>query len=285
MGRELIVLVLACAAIACARHEPPRRYVLQGQVVAVDADRQRITISHGDIPGYMPAMTMTFEVASGELMAGRFAGELVVGTLEVANATGRLVEIAHTGEAPLPAGTNAPAMAAGVLAVGDLFPDAALIDQGNRRRSLSEWKGRFTLVTFIYTRCPLPTYCPLMDQNFATIQRAAAEDPALRDRVRLVSISFDPDVDTPERLAEHAARLRADPNVWTFLTGDRVTVDRLTATLGVGVIRLGDEAADVTHNLRTTLVDEHGRIAKIYSGNDWTPRDVLADLRSALRRP
>jgi protein SCO1/2 len=123
-----------------------------------------------------------------------------------------------------------------------------------------------------------------MDQNFATIQRAAAEDPVLRGRIRLVSISFDPDYDTPAVLSAHAARLKADPAVWTFLTGDRVTVDRFAGKLGVGVIRSPNEA-EIAHNLRTVLIGADGRIAKIYSGSDWTPSQALADLRAALQAP
>jgi protein SCO1/2 len=135
-------------------------------------------------------------------------------------------------------------------------------------------------VTFIYTRGPLPTFCPLMDQNFATIQEAVAEDPALAGQVKLVSITFDPEHDTPEVLAAHAEKRHADPDVWTFLTGDQATIDRFAGRFGVGVLRQ-TEAADIQHNLRTTLVGRDGRVLKVYSGSDWTPGAVLADLRAA----
>jgi cytochrome oxidase Cu insertion factor (SCO1/SenC/PrrC family) len=120
-----------------------------------------------------------------------------------------------------------------------------------------------------------------MDQNFAAIQRSVAEDPALRGRIRLISISFDTDHDTPAVLAGHAKRLRADPAVWTFLTGDRVTVDRIAAKFGVGVMRGTESAAEITHNLRTIFIGADGTIAKIYPGSDWTTAAVLADLRRA----
>jgi protein SCO1/2 len=228
---------------------------------------------------------MSFPVASPELLEALDAGDLVTGVLEVDEALGRLTELVKTGTAPLPTDTNSAALAAGLLDVGDEVPDAALIDQDDRRRTLAEWRGVPTLVTFIYTRCPLPNFCPLMDQNFRTIQRAAREDSQLDGRIRLISISFDPDHDTPAVLSAHAARLEADPAVWTFLTGDRITVDRIAATFGVGVIRDGGPADEITHNLRTALIDADGRIAKIYSGNEWTPSIVLADLRAALRSP
>jgi protein SCO1/2 len=172
-------------------------------------------------------------------------------------------------------------MASALLETGDEIPDVALVDQTDRRRTLAEWRGHWTLLTFTYTRCPLPTFCPLMDQNFATLQRAIADDAALRGRVRLITISFDPEHDTPAVLAAHARRLKSDPEVWTWLTGDRVTVDRLAVRFGVGIVR--DAApAEITHSLRTTMVGPDGRIIRVYGGNDWTPGAVLADLRSAV---
>ena len=280
---------MLCAALTaglvgvsgCARQEPPRRYELTGQVLAVQPERSELTIRHDDIPGFMPAMTMTYQVVPGALINGRKPGELIAATLEVDDTAGRLVAITHRGEAPVPESANQVAMASGLLEVGDEAPDAAFIDQADRRRAFSEWRGSLTLVTFIYTRCPMPNYCPLMDQNFATIQGALAEDPALRGQVKLVSITFDPEHDTPAVLATHAARRRADASVWTFLTGDRVTIDKFAGQFGVGILRAAD-TTDITHNLRTTLVGRDGRVLKIYGGGDWTPGAVLADLRAAL---
>jgi protein SCO1/2 len=279
------ILAAAVAAAACSRGEAPKRYELTGQVLAVRADRQQITIKHDDIEGYMPAMTMSFVVARPDLLSGREPGELVKATLEVEDMIARLVEVTRTGTAPLPELTNETELAAGLLEVGDEVPDAAFVDQADKRRSFAEWRGSHVLVTFIYTLCPLPNFCPLMDQNFATIQGAMSEDAALRGRVKLVSISFDPAHDTPAILAAHATRRRADPAVWTFLTGDRVTVDRFAARLGVGVVRPGDDSNVITHNLRTIHVGPDGRIVKIYSGNEWIPSQVLADLRAAVRVP
>jgi len=274
--------LLSVAAAGCQREPPPRQYPIEGQVLAVHTERQELTLKHGDVVGLMPAMTMTFPVSSPLLLRDRKPGELITGTLEVGNDTGRLVAITHAGEAPLPADSNAAAMAGAVLVEGEAVPDAAFIDQADLRRSFSEWRGSATLLTFIYTRCPLPNFCPLMDRHFATIQKGILGDESLRGKARLVSISFDPDYDTPAVLAAHAARYGADPAVWTMLTGDRVTVDRFAARFGVGVIRQTGEW-EITHNLRTILIGADGRIVKIYSGNEWTPSAALADLRNLLR--
>jgi protein SCO1/2 len=251
-------LLLVAGLAACNRQPPPREYTLSGQVLAVLPD-QRLTLKHDDIAGFMPAMTMNYPVAAPALMQGRTPGELITATMQVTDAGATLTAITHTGSAPLPTGTNTAALAEGILGIDDAVPDAAFIDQTNTRRSISEWKGSLTLVTFIYTSCPLPTFCPLMDQNFATIQRAVADDTPLRGQVKLISISIDPAHDTPAVLAEHARTLKADPAVWTFLTGDQATTDRFAGRFGVSIVR-ADGPEGITHQLRTTLIGRDGHI-------------------------
>jgi protein SCO1/2 len=283
----IIVLAVVVSGVllgACRQtpKETPKRYQLHGQILAVNTEKRELTISHGDIPNFMPAMTMIYPVASAQLLDGRTPGETVDAVLEIDNNVPKLVEIAHAGTAPLPDGANKAGMAAGVLDTGDPVPDVALIDQTDRRRSFSEWKGTPVVLTFTYTRCPLPDFCPLMDQNFVTLQRRLADDTALRGHVKLVTITFDPDHDTPSVLSAHAAKLKADPQVWTFLTGDRATIERFAGRFGVAVMH--DDPADpqITHNLRTAIVGADGRVVKVYSGNEWTPGTILTDLRAVV---
>jgi protein SCO1 len=282
-----VLLAGGLIASGCSRQAPAKQYPLKGQILAVNPTQQQITIKHDDIPGLMPGMTMSFPVSRPELLAGREPGELVTATLEVTEAVGRITAIERVGFTPLPTDTNAAAMAGSLLQVGDPVPDAAFLDQTNARRSIAQWRGSVTLLTFIYTRCPLPNFCPLMNQNFVKLQRAIGAEPQLRGRVKLVSVSFDPEYDTPEILAAEAKRLGADPAVWTFLTGDRATIDKFAAAMGVGLIRTAGEW-EITHNLRTILIDAGGRIAAIHSGNEWTVDLVLDDVRKAVaaaRRP
>jgi protein SCO1/2 len=275
-------LCLLTAVAACQQPAPPaRRYPIQGQILAVDTAKQAITIRHDDIPDFMPGMTMTFPVVTPTELEGRVVGEIVAGTLEVSDSQGRLTGLRHVGSAALPANVNQLAMATELLEVGAEVPDAAFVDQADRRRSFAEWRGSVTVVTFIYTSCPLPNYCPLMDQNFATLQGAIAEDAALRGRVKLMSISIDPARDTPAVLAAHAARRKTDAEVWTWLTGDPVTIDKFAGRFGVGILR-PDNATEINHNLRTAIVDRAGRVQTIYSGNEWTPGQLLSDLRRAV---
>ena len=275
--RTVAVVFAVAAASGCTRG---RQYELRGQVLAVDDARQEVTIKHEDIDGFMPAMTMPFKVNDRKLLDGMAPGDLVTATLVVESGNAYLSRIERTGRAPLaqaPPAHHAPQ----TLNRGDPVPDAALIDQDGKPRRLSEWRGRVLGVTFTYTRCPLPNFCPLMDRHFAEVQRAIAADRSLKERARLLTVSFDPEFDTPRVLAAHAEGVGADPVVWTFATGDRGTIDRLTEAFGVSVFREGDDQAAVVHNLRTAVVDPRGRLVEIFNGNEWKPADLVGALRSA----
>jgi protein SCO1/2 len=220
-------------------------------------------------------------VRDGALIAERVPGDLVIATLVVRGTDAYLSAISKVSFAPLAPDAPAPEASSGfeLLKVGDPLPEQRFVDESGRSRQLADWRGHPLAITFIYTRCPLPTFCPLMDRNFVTIQTSASRDPALRGRIRLLSISFDPQYDTPAVLREHAKTLKADPAVWSFLTGDRDEIDRFGARFGVSIMRDVKDPRDITHNLRTVIVDAQGRVAKIYNGFDWTPQDVIADLK------
>ena len=198
----LLVTVTACSAGS------RRDYELSGQVVAVDRNRKEITIKHGDIKGFMPGMTMPFTVRDESLLDGKAPGDLVNATLVVEEAQGYLSAITKTGHAPLAEPSPAPA-GFDLLETGEAVPDFTFVDAAGSTRRLSDWRGRTVAVTFIYTRCPLPDFCPLMDRHFASVQRQALADPALRDRFHLLSVSFDPVYDTPAVLRAHAERSKS----------------------------------------------------------------------------
>ena len=271
-----ILLILAAAA-GCSR---AREYALQGQVLAVDRGRQEITIKHEDVQGFMPAMTMPFKVRDAKLLDTATPGDLVRATLVVESSAAYLSRIERTGRAPLAASPETHT-AMQTLERGNIVPDTVLIDQDGKPQRLSKWRGRVLGITFTYTRCPLPEFCPLMDRNFADVQRTVSSDRELKDRVHLLTISFDPDFDTPAVLAAHARHAGADPAFWTFLTGNHPDIDSLIERFGVSVFREGEKAQDVVHNLRTAVVDAEGRLVEVFNGNDWKPAELVTALRAA----
>lgn len=272
--------VLLLVSSACSND---RRFPIEGQVLAVDPTRQEITIKHGDIKGFMPGMTMPFRVTDARSVAATKPGDLIRATLVVSDSSGRLENVVGVGTAPLPTDTPAGPRAE-MLDVGAMAPDALLLDQDGRPRRFSEWRGKTIAVTFVYTRCPLPDFCPLMDRNFAAVQRTLKSDPSLAERVHLLSVSFDPDRDTPKVLHEHAQQVGSDPKIWTWLTGDRTIVEKFALAFGVSTMRDDTPPQEIVHNLRTAVIAPSGTIASILTGNDWTPEALVANLRDADRR-
>ena len=279
--RIYLVGLLAFVAIACSapdRHE----YQLQGQVLSIAADRKEANIKHQDIPGFMPAMTMPYKVRDAAQYANLVPGDLITATLVVVSNEAYLKDVKKIGNSPLePQPSQAPSASSGfeLLKPGEAVPNTVFIDQDNKVRDIASFKNSVVLVTFIYTKCPMPDFCPLMDRNFKTIQDRLAKDPSLKN-VHLVSVSFDPATDTPQVLKMHAGALGADPARWTFLTGHRDDIDQFAMRFGVTITREMNDATNITHNLRTVIIDKQGQFVKSYTGNEWKPDEIMADLKN-----
>ena len=281
--RLLLVAVLSLAALAaCGRasDSAARRYELQGQILAVRPERSEVVIKHQDIKGFMPGMTMPFSVKDPALLAGKQPGDLVTATLVVGETQAYLSTLTTTGHEGVSDPPPPPAADAGILDTGQSVKDAALVDQDDKPRAFSSFKGHRLAVTFIYTRCPLPEFCPLMDKHFASIQKTIASTPSLAD-VRLLTVTLDPEFDRPAILKAYAKRRQADPAVWTFLTGEPGEVKRFASQFGLYVEHNPQNAIDITHNLRTAVIDPEGRLVIVHSGNSWTPSELVGDLTAA----
>lgn len=272
---------ISSAAIACGGGAR-REYPLQGQVLSVAADHTEATIKHEDIPTFMPAMTMPYKVQDPRLFEGLKPGDLITSTLVIISNDAFLEGVRKVGEAPLeqpPASAGSASASSGfeLLKPQERVPNTQFVDQDGRPRDFASFKGSTVVLTFIYTACPIPTFCPLMDRHFATLQRTLKRDRT-GTPVHLVSVSVDPTTDTPAVLKKHAAALGADPAWWTFLTGDRDAVDQFASRFGVSISRDLNDPINIAHNLRTAIVDAEGRLVKVYTGNEWTPDQLLADL-------
>ena len=286
MTRGAAGIVIAVSLLAACARQPDREYELQGLVLAVDLARQEVTIKHDDIPQFMPGMTMAFKVARSDLLTGRQRGDLVKATLVVRDTEPHLRTLERIGSAPV-AETDDDARVLATLATGDPVADVAFIDQHGTPRRLQDWQGHVVAVTFIYTRCPLPNFCPLMDRQFRTVQDRLHGDAALAADVRLLSVSFDPQHDSPDVLRKHAATLQADPAIWTFVTGSAVDLDTFASQFGVSILRNNGSAQEIAHNLRTAVIDAAGRLVTVLNGSEWTPAGLLTELEKAraLRMP
>jgi protein SCO1/2 len=246
-------------------------------VLAVTPERGEVTIRHQDIKGFMPGMTMSFKTDKPASAAVK-PGDLVTGTLVVGEVDVHISKLSVTGHRQLdPATTVLPADGSAIIQPGDSVKDAALLDQDGKTRHMAEWRGHRVVLTFVYTRCPLPEFCPLMNQHFRTLQTRIAGTPALAD-VRLLTMTLDPAFDTPKVLKPFAEAQGADPARWTFLTADPKEAADFMAQFGILVERDPSSEVQITHNLRTAVIGPDGRLKSVHTGNRWTPDDVVADL-------
>ena len=277
--KSLVALALVSTLAACSRAPEPRQDQLQGQILAMRPAAREVTIQHGDVRGFMPGMTMPFTVNDAALLEGKQPGDLVTATLVVRETDAYISTLTKTGTAPL-AEPIETAPEDAILMPGDAVPDQLLVDHNGVPMPISSLRGHRVALTFMYVRCPLPDFCPLMDRNFAAVQETIKSTPDLAD-VRLVSVTFDPEFDTPAVLKKHADTLGADPARWKFVTGVPEEIEKLTRRFGVHVERDEQKSIEITHNLRTAVVGADGRVVKVYSGTDWTPAQLVADLKAA----
>jgi protein SCO1/2 len=156
-----------------------------------------------------------------------------------------------------------------------MMPPFALTDQNGERITLETLRGHPFVLTFIFTRCPIPNFCPLMSKNFTELQGAIKNGSGTLAQTRLLSISFDPDFDTPQILKSYAEHEQADRKIWAFATGEKSQIDNLTRAFSVYVQA---EAGTISHGLATALIGEDGKIARIWRGNGWRPSEVLGEL-------
>lgn len=275
--RRGLALAAVLGLLSCERAET---FDARGVVRAVRASERQVEIEHGEVPGLMPAMTMSFDVADAALLAGLAPGQYV--EFRIARAGDRFEIVAI--EAP-----GAPAGAAGVSGVsgkgsdrladaGDLAPDFALIDQDAQPLSLASLRGRVVLLDFVYTRCPGP--CPIL----TGIHRKVRDNLSETDRasVQLVSITLDPEHDTPAVLREFASARRIATQGWSFATGPIDDVAAVARAYGVGSVRA--PSGEIEHTVATFLVDRDGHIAKRYLGTTHGADAIRADIEALLGR-
>lgn len=259
-----------------------RTFEVRGQIRSVDVAGKSVRIQHDEIPGYMPAMTMPFTVKEPSLLNGLSTGDGVQFQLAVTDDDSWIARIekiksdAPNG-APAPADGSLPDREAERVQIGEAVPNFELVDQNGHPVKLSDFRGKAVVLTFIYTRCPLPNFCPLMSNNFADLQKRLSKEFA--GKFQLLSISMDSEFDTPAVLKEYASRYDADSRDWTFATGDAGQIEAVAQLMGLYYVR---ENGIISHDLRTALIGPDGRLVHLWKSNVWTPYEVQRMVRERL---
>lgn len=252
------MLAAALLLTSCAKH-----YRAQGVVLTVDRGAQQVTISHRAIPGYMEAMAMPFPAESAKDLEPLAPGSRIQFELKVSRKASTVrhirLEQAALDDVPIP-------KAEGKVAVGQPMPDFTLTGQDGGAVRLSDFRGGLVAVDFIYTRCPLPDVCPRLSANFARLQKR------LGPRITLLSITLDPEHDTPAVLSEYARHWDADPRIWRFLTGPPDQIEKVAGRFGV--VYWPEENA-ITHTSSTALIDRSGKLAALVEGSSFSSQQLL----------
>jgi protein SCO1 len=263
----VLLIVAAAYASACARH-----FKASGLVVPVDRRAATATIPHDPIDGYMPAMVMPFDVTRPALLREVEPGARVEFRLEVRRRRAVIDRLNVASAAPVDAGLTQSGGMASLVPIGNPVPDFTLTSHRNEAISLTSLHGKVVVATFLYTRCPLPEYCPMLMARFRALARRF--DDRLGSDLALLTISFDPKHDTVVVLKEFAGDHEVRSAAWHLLTGPMADVGRIAEMFGV---EYWPEEGLITHTLQTVVIDREGRLAALVEGRQFTDRQ-LGDL-------
>ena len=269
-------------AFAQASGGKPARHAMRGMVLRVDATTRTVVVSHENVPGVMPAMTMPLEVRTLQELNGLVPGAIVTFTLVLAKDWGyiegvKVVRYESVEQDPITARRlrllrDSTRAAAKVLPIGQAVQDFTLTDQIRRRVSLSQFRGKVVALNFIYTSCVLPQFCYRLANHFGVMQKRFSE--RMGSDLVLLTITFDPGRDTPERLAEYSRQWTADPASWHFLTGSTEEIGRVCSLFGVDFF---PAEGLFSHSSRTAVIDRRGNLVANIEGNQYTAAQ-LGDL-------
>lgn len=284
--RFVIVFVLALVAVSC-KSEHRKTFQVKGVVKEVTPDRMQARIEHEKIPNYMEAMTMMFDVKNSNELAGLQPNDQIAFRMIVTENDGWIDHVKKIGVVA-PA-TNAPPPFRQVrevepLKVGDLLPEYRFTNELGKAVSLSDFKGKAVALTFIFTRCPFPTFCPRMATNFKETYKLLKERSGAPANWHLLALTIDPEFDTPAVLKDYAAKYEYDPAKWSFLTGEHIDITAITEQVGLLYWRPDPkQPVNISHNLRTVVIDANGRIQKILPENKWEAPELAEELIKAAK--
>ncbi len=268
-----------------------KSYTAQGVVEQIAPDRSSVTIHHQNIPGYMMEMTMDFPVQNTNELNGISPGDNITFTLVVTEKDDWVKNIQRVGQAAEEM-TNKMSMQMDMsqgmmtpeLKPGDVLPDYELTAEDGKQIHFADFRGKVLAFTFFYSRCPLPDYCPRMSNNFFETRKLILATADALTNWQFLSISFDPDFDTPEVLSNYGTIYRGgDADRWLFASASAKTLANLAPNLDLMIMREGGNIME--HGLRTVVLDAQGRISRQLDGNKWTPQELAAAVLEAARKP
>jgi protein SCO1/2 len=260
-------------------------YKLRGKVVRTDSAKGEVTLNHEAIPGFMEAMTMSYKLKDATILTELHTGDVITSDVLVSQDPNADVLLDHIVVVAQGKPDYRPPISYHVPAQGDAVPDFKLRNQDGKPIRLAQFKGKALLITFIYTRCPLPDFCPRVTWNFSQVNKQLLANPALYAKTHLLCVSFDPDHDTPERLRAYGVPYLGGDGKdafahWDFAVPEKPVLLEMAKFFDVGITNGPDET--ITHTLSTTLIGPDGKVVKFYPGNEWTAEQLAADVKATV---
>ena len=275
-------LLLVSASCTRAPSARPRRYSLIGTVISIDKNAGTANIDNEPIKGFMEKMVMPYTIKPPDTLNQLKPGDKITADVIVEPDKYWLENVKVTGHTELPANEK-PAASYHIPNPGDEVPDFKLVNQSGKSISLHQYRGETLLLTLIYTRCPFPDYCPRVSHEFAEIDKQIQADPARYGKTHLLSISFDPEHDTPKVLREYGFSCAGskDPALfkrWEFAAIPKAELPQFAEFFALTYQQEGDV---ITHSLSTAVISADGKIANWYHGVGWQASDLLQDVAAA----
>jgi len=287
---SLLLLFSACkpggsSGQAASDNPNEKRYPLTGEIIKADPERLTLLVNHDEIPGYMAPMTMEFSVSLGDVTNARPGQRIRAELVEREDgefALEKIWAVDPVADAQVSAAGGALRQDTSIRGrrayreVGENLPDFALYDQTGKVVSPARYRGKQIMLNFIFTRCQVARMCPLATENMRVTQRKAKE--AGIDDIEFVSITLDPEYDTPGVLLTYAKQRGIDTSNFSFLTGPESAIKDLLTQFGV-IAKF--EGSILQHTVSTLLIDAQGKIIWRTDGSQWSPDEYVSKMKKS----
>jgi protein SCO1/2 len=272
--KPVFAAAIICTLLTACQRTSERRFDLIGKVISVDREHSQVTLAHEEIKGFMDAMTMPFTVKDEWALKALEPGQRVEAILVVQGDRSWIEQLRISKSES----AENPSLILPFPKSGDLVPDFTLRNQDDAPIHLNQYRGQNLLLTFIYTRCPLPDFCPRTSMNFSTIYRGLRSMSSPARKSHLLTVSFDTEHDTPAVLRKYAGRYMHPPSFqdWEFASGTPDEIKKITSYFGLSYQQ---DSGQIVHSLVTALIGPDGKLIHLYLGNGWEPKDILTALQ------
>ena len=285
------VVLVSCGASAAesgalqARQETNvQTFTATGAVREVKADGRTVVVKHEAIPNYMDAMTMPFKVKEAGELAGLQPGDKIRFRLKVTDTESWIEQISRTGttsaEECKPAGS--PSVSVRTSKPRHPLLDYPFTNELGQVVRLGDFRGQALAITFFFTRCPIPDYCPRLSRNFEEASQKLMAMPGGPTNWHLLSVTFDPDTDTPSVLRAYGERYQYDPKHWSFVTGP---MEKISELASASDLKFENAGGFFNHEFRTLIIDAAGHLQMVFPTSGNLSDAIVAQIVKAAAVP